>query len=64
MEVRSNGNNGKFLFTWNPDINCVDIVKRGMLYRVKLYRDRSPAFKIIDKCPWPPDDSTSDQKNK
>ena len=62
MEVRSNGDKGKFLFTWNPEINCVDIVRKGMFYRVRLYRNRFPSFKIIDKRPWSSDDTNNDFK--
>lgn len=52
MEVRSNGETGKFLFDWHPETDCIDIVKKGMFYRIKLYGGLNPSFKIVDKRPW------------
>lgn len=61
MEVRSNGESGKFLFDWHPENNCVDIVKSGMFYRIELSR-KTPAFKIVDKHPWIPPDKVKSKE--
>ncbi len=59
MEVRSNGETGKYLFNWHPETNSIDIVKKGMFYRIELYGGLRPSFKIVDKRPW--DSAKEDQ---
>ena len=39
IAVRSKGNTGHLLFAWEPDENIIDIVRKDMCYRVKLYND-------------------------
>lgn len=51
MDVRTNGDSGKLLFTWNPEESTIDIVKRGMFYRIKLLHDLKHPFTIIDHHP-------------
>lgn len=51
MDVRTNGDSGKLLFTWNPEESTVDIVKRGMFYKVKLLYDLKNPFSIVDHHP-------------
>lgn len=52
LEVRSDDESGKLLFSWNPDDNTVDIVKKDTLYRVKLVKQRTGgAYRILEKRP-------------
>lgn len=52
MQVRTNGISGERLFDWEPETNTVVIVKKKMVYRVKLFDDYSGArYKIVDNHP-------------
>ena len=52
IAVRSKGKTGHFLFAWEPDENIIDIVRKNMCYRVKLYNDGIRRnFQVIDEHP-------------
>ncbi len=52
MQVRTNGIMGDRLFDWEPETNTVVIVKKKMVYRVKLFDEYSgQRYKIVDKYP-------------
>ena len=52
IAVRSKGNTGHLLFAWEPDENIIDIVRKDMRYRVKLYNDGIRRnFQVIDEHP-------------
>ena len=54
MEVRSENGTGKFLFEWDPDIDTISILLKGVLYRVKLIKQGTKAiYHIVDKRPKP-----------
>lgn len=38
-EVRADDGIGKFLFSWNPMNQTIDIVVKNMFYRVQLYTE-------------------------
>ncbi|WP_278884838.1 hypothetical protein [[Ruminococcus] torques] len=52
MDIRSNGDTGKLLFEWNPERNIIDIVKSGMLYKIRLSNNSSQPYKILEKKPY------------
>lgn len=37
MQVRTNGSMGDRLFDWEPESNTIVIIKKKMVYRVKLF---------------------------
>lgn len=50
MQVRTNGNMGDRLFDWEPETNTVVIVKKKMVYRVKLFDEyNGQRYKIVDR---------------
>ena len=52
MQVRTNGNMGDRLFDWEPDTNTIVIVKKKMVYRVKLFDEyNGQRYKIVDRYP-------------
>lgn len=52
MQVRTNGIMGDRLFDWEPETNTVVIVKKKMVYRVKLFDEYSgQRYKIVDRYP-------------
>ena len=52
IEVRSEYGSGKFLFEWDPANDTIDIVQKGMFYRVQLLRKESgDTYRIVDKLP-------------
>ena len=52
IEVRSEYGSGKFLFEWDPANDTIDIVQKGMFYRVQLLRKESGGtYRIVDKLP-------------
>ncbi|MCI8335520.1 MAG: hypothetical protein HFH25_13225 [Lachnospiraceae bacterium] len=52
MEVRSKNGLGKHLFNWRPENNQVEIVIKGMFYRVQLNRDKTGySYRILEEIP-------------
>lgn len=50
MQVRTNGTMGDRLFDWEPETNTVVIVKKKMVYRVKLFDEyNGQRYKIVDR---------------
>ena len=62
IEIRSEYGSGKFLFEWDPEEDTIDIVQKGMYYRVQLLRkEKGGTYRIVDKLPK---QSTESPKNK
>lgn len=60
MEVRSEYNDGKLLFEWNPAENIVGIVRRGIFYRIKLIgQDEGGGYRVLEEV-----NKRNDTKNK
>ncbi len=52
MQVRTNGSMGDRLFDWDPESNTIVIIKKKMVYRIKLFDENSgKRYKIVDKYP-------------
>jgi hypothetical protein len=55
MEVRSEYGSGKFLFEWDPVEDTIDIVQKGMYYRIQLLRkETGGTYRIVDNRNRPP----------
>lgn len=52
MQVRTNGTSGTRLFDWNSEEQTITIVKKKVVYKVKLFNEYNGiTYKIIDKHP-------------
>ena len=50
MQVRTNGIKGERLFDWEPETNTIVIVKKKMVYHVKLFDTYNGSkYKIVNQ---------------
>lgn len=50
--IQCKGKDGKFLFSWNPVFNTIDIVRKDMFYRIRLCRNKvngSNSYQVIEQ---------------
>lgn len=48
MEVRAGNGKGPLLFTWDPENNTVNLVRKDMYYSVRLTPD---SYCVREECP-------------
>ena len=61
MDVRTEYDSGKLLFQWNPQSNVISIVRKDVVYDVRLLFADNGGYEIIrrtnkKKCRAPPHD--------
>ena len=62
LKIRSEYENGKFLFEWDPEEDTIDIVQKGTFYRVQLLRKESGGtYRIVNKLPKTTQPKTKDK---
>lgn len=51
MQVRTNVTTEARLFDWDPENNVISIVKKDMIYRIKLFSEYNGEhhYKVIDR---------------
>lgn len=50
--IKCQNRNGKLLFVWYPALNTIEIVRKDMLYRVRLSNDTvQGSYQIIEQRP-------------